>query len=152
VLQDQSDLATVYRALRRYARLAEDTLIVYFAGHGRRSHRDELYLGLTGTDPDELQVSALPYELVRDAFAECPAANRVLILDCCFSGMALRDMSSDTTSQFAVEGSYILTASPATETETDEADRVVDCRRDGRRHRGHGGFLERWRPTVRCHR
>ena len=88
VLPDPSDARTVYRALRQYATAAEDTLLVYFAGHGRTGPRNELYLGLAHTDPDELPVSALPFELVREVFRDSPADNRVIILDCCFSGRA----------------------------------------------------------------
>lgn len=56
------------------------TLLVYFAGHGLTGPRNELYLALADTDPDELAVSALPFELIRDLFGESPALNRVLIL------------------------------------------------------------------------
>ena len=42
----------VYRALRNDATAAEDTLLVYFAGHGRTGTRNELYLCLPDTNPD----------------------------------------------------------------------------------------------------
>src|SRR5262249_5608067 len=56
VLPDPTDVRLVYRTLRRYAGLAEDTLLVYFAGHGRTGPHNELYLSMTDTDPDELRV------------------------------------------------------------------------------------------------
>ncbi len=93
VIPDPTDARTAYRVVRQHANAAEDTLLVYFAGHGLTGPRNELYLSLADTDPDELKVSALAYELIRDVLADSPAANRVFILDCCFSGRAIADMS-----------------------------------------------------------
>lgn len=116
-LPDPTDARMVSRTLRQYATRTKDTLLVYFAGHGRISLRNELYLGLVDTDPDELRVSALPFELIREVLGESPAANRVLILDCCFSGLAIPDMSGPDDAilgQVGIEGTYTLTATPAT--------------------------------------
>ncbi|MFG1915671.1 caspase domain-containing protein [Micromonospora sp. NPDC048898] len=116
VVTDPADPRGVYRLLRDAAQSAEDTLLVYFAGHGRTGTRNELYLGLADTDPDELRVSALPYDLIRDILVESPAANRIVILDCCFSGRAVQDMAgSDETilGQVGIEGTYVLTATSA---------------------------------------
>lgn len=116
VLSDFTDVREVYRTLRRYAAITEDTLLVYFAGHGRTDPRNELYLGMTDTDPDELRVSALPFDLIREVLGDSPAVNRVLILDCCFSGRAIQDMSGpDETilGQIGIEGTYTLTSASA---------------------------------------
>ncbi len=99
-----------------YPAIAEDTLLVYFAGHGRTGPRNELYLGMTDTDPDELPVSALPFDFIREVFGDSPAANRVLILDCCFSGRAIQDMSGPDEAilgQIGIDGTYTLTSAPA---------------------------------------
>jgi hypothetical protein len=116
VLSDPTDVRVVYRTLRQYAAIAEDTLLVYFAGHGRTGPRNELYLGLTDTNPDELRVSALPFDLIREVLSDSPATNRVLILDCCFSGRAIQDMSGPDEAilgQIGIEGTYTLTSAPA---------------------------------------
>ncbi|WP_185932927.1 caspase, EACC1-associated type [Streptomyces sp. WAC 01325] len=116
VLPDPADARTVYRALRQYAAAAQDTLLVYFAGHGLTGPRNELYLSLTDTEPEELKVSALAFDLIRDVLTDCAADNRVVILDCCFSGRAIQDMgSSDDTflGQVGVEGTYVLTSAAA---------------------------------------
>jgi hypothetical protein len=113
---EAADVRAVYRTLRRYAANAEDTLLIYFSGHGRTGPRNELYLCLAETDPDELPVSALSFDLVREIFRDSPAANRILILDCCFSGRAIPDMSGADEAvlgQVAIEGTYTLTATPA---------------------------------------
>ncbi|MFK4221474.1 caspase domain-containing protein [Streptomyces sp. NPDC019890] len=115
VIPDPADARTVYRTLRRYATAAEDTILVYFAGHGQTGPRNELYLGLADTDPDELRVSALAFDLVREVLADCPAANRVVILDCCFSGRAIQDMGGDAETilgQVGIEGTYVLASAP----------------------------------------
>jgi hypothetical protein len=117
VLPDPTDVRTIYRTLRKYATLAEDTLLVYFAGHGRTDLRNELYLSLADTDPDELRVSALPFDVIREVLGDSPAVNRALILDCCFSGRAIPDMSGPDEAilgQVGIEGTYTLTATPAT--------------------------------------
>src|SRR5262249_34036984 len=116
VLPDPTDVRLVHRTLRRLAVLAEDTLLVYCAGQGRTGPHNELYLSMTDTDPDELRVSALPFDLIRDVLGDSPAANRVLILDCCFSGRAIHDMSGPDEAilgQIGIEGTYTLTSAPA---------------------------------------
>ncbi|MEU9489177.1 caspase family protein [Streptomyces decoyicus] len=115
IMSDPADARTVYRTLRQYARAAEDTLLVYFAGHGQTGSRNELYLGLVDTDLDELKVSALAFDLIRDVLSDSPAVNRIVILDCCFSGRAIQDMSGQEDrilGQVAVEGTYVLASTP----------------------------------------
>lgn len=107
------DARTIYRQIKRYSSSAEDTFLVYFAGHGCTGPRNELFLSLSETDPDELPVSALAFDLMRGLISESPASNRVLILDCCFSGIAVQDMSNlsaTVVGQVEIEGTYTLTA------------------------------------------
>jgi Caspase domain len=112
----ESSSREVSRALREHAEAAEDTLLVYFAGHGRTGARNELYLCLPDTDLDELWPTALPYEQLREVFADSRALKKVVILDCCFSGRALADQAGEGESvigQVGIEGTYILTATAA---------------------------------------
>lgn|GEM_PF-84764 len=114
VIRNPRDARTVFRQLKQYASAAEDTLLVYFAGHGFTGDRNELYLSLAETHPDELPVSAIAYDVVRQLVRESPARNRIVVLDTCFSGLAVQDMASDPTAavlgQVGIEGTYILTA------------------------------------------
>ncbi|MGI5459779.1 caspase family protein [Streptomyces sp. CA-249302] len=115
VVPDPTDVRAVYRTLRSCASAAEDTLLVYFAGHGQTGPRDELFLVLADTDPSELRFSALPFDVIREVIADSPAADRVVILDCCFSGRAVQDMGSGTETplgQVGIEGTYVLTSAP----------------------------------------
>ena len=116
VLAEPAGPVDVYRALRQQAAAAEDTLLVYFAGHGRTGSRNELWLCLPGTDPDELPYSAWPYDELRRVVADSRATKKVVILDCCFSGRAIADQAGDEETilgQVGIEGTYTLTATPA---------------------------------------
>lgn len=104
------------RVLEAAGRDAEDVLLVYFSGHGLVDNRGRLYLGLPGTNPSQLGWTALPFELVREALQDSPAAVRVLVLDCCFSGRAFESMSGGDGLQSALldtEGTYTLASSAA---------------------------------------
>jgi Caspase domain len=116
VVAEPATPVEVYRALRQHATAAEDTLLVYFAGHGRTGSRNELFLCLPGTDPDELLYSAWPYDELRRVVADSRATKKVVILDCCFSGRALADQAGDEEAilgQVGIEGTYLLTATAA---------------------------------------
>ncbi|MFD5343220.1 Hsp70 family protein, partial [Streptomyces anulatus] len=103
--------------LAELVRQAEDLLLIYYAGHGLLDGRGQLYLGLSGTQRgDLLRYTAMPFDGLRDLVISSPARNRVLILDCCFSGRAvdvmapLDDLVLD---QIGISGTYTLTATPA---------------------------------------
>jgi hypothetical protein len=116
VIAEPARPVDVYRTLRQQAEAAEDTLLVYFAGHGRTGSRNELFLCLPDTDPDELPYSAWPYDELRRVMADSRATKKVVILDCCFSGRALADQAGDEErilGQVGIEGTYILTATAA---------------------------------------
>jgi uncharacterized protein YjbI with pentapeptide repeats len=116
VLAEPAKPVDIYRALLKEAAAAEDTLLVYFAGHGRTGTRNELWLCLPDTDPGELPYSAWPYDELRRVVADSCATKKVVILDCCFSGRALADQAGDEETilgQVGIEGTYILTATAA---------------------------------------
>lgn len=119
VLLDRDDPSEIMAELAEGSRRAEDTFIVYFAGHGVLSDHGDLHLATRKTRRDVLALTSVPYSLVRQVVDRCRAQRRIVILDCCFSGRALRAMS-DTASavigQVDVEGTYVLTSSPGTST------------------------------------
>lgn len=102
--------------LAELASLARDTFIVYYSGHGVVGNDGDLVLPIKSTNLDMLKYTSLPYAWVRDIIGCCRAARRIVILDCCFSGRALRAMS-DTASavigQVDVDGIYVMTSAPA---------------------------------------
>lgn len=113
VLADEGDLRLIGRRLRAAASHAEDLLLVYFAGHGLvAGRRHELYLALRDTEWEEPEFSALEYDKLRNAVLNSPAATKVIVLDCCFSGRVLTgsmaDPATELISQAEVDGSYVL--------------------------------------------
>ncbi|MCX4775134.1 tetratricopeptide repeat protein [Streptomyces sp. NBC_01285] len=102
------------------ARQAEDVFLVYYAGHGLIGHeRRELYLGLSKSVSEAPSFTAFPFQGIREAFLATPARNRVLILDCCFSGRAITGGLSGTyeplIDQMEITGTYTLTSAAANE-------------------------------------
>lgn len=95
-------------AVRQAAAEASDTLIVYFAGHGLVDAQDQLVLALPHTEFGRIE-TGLPYDWVRQVLLlDSRAERHVVILDCCYSGLALGRMSAGTglADQAAVEGSF----------------------------------------------
>jgi DNA translocase FtsK/SpoIIIE-like protein len=90
VLGATTPVEQVLGAVRDAALGAEDTLVVYFAGHGLRDRGERLYLALTAADVDYPQIGTLPYLQLRDVIRQSGyrAKHRVTVLDCCYSGLA----------------------------------------------------------------
>ena len=139
---DPRDVRDLYERIAARAAEAEDTLLVYFAGHGLLGRGNELYLALSDTKPAALPVTGLAFDLVRHLVLDSPARNRVVILDCCFSGTAVAGMAGDEAAivdQMGIEGTYVLAATPATrqalapegETYTAFTGMLLDVLRDG---------------------
>ncbi|WP_078630202.1 caspase family protein [Streptomyces roseochromogenus] len=99
--------------ISRAADDAEDTLLVYFAGHGLLDGRGELFLGLPGSVQGRSH-TGVPYQALREVLMDSRAQRHVIILDCCMSGRALGTMSGQDllADQAEVDGSYLLAASP----------------------------------------
>ncbi|HYA51333.1 MAG TPA: hypothetical protein VEG33_09200, partial [Streptosporangiaceae bacterium] len=85
VVPNPASARAATRALREYGARAGDTLLVYWAGHGAPGPRGEFQLSVTGA-ADRRPAGALPVGRLREAMLRSPAAHRILILDCCFSG------------------------------------------------------------------
>ncbi|GAA2384086.1 caspase, EACC1-associated type [Dactylosporangium salmoneum] len=119
VVHDPVGVFDLYRQIRGPAVATEDTLLIYYAGHGLTvGLRHELHLALRDTDPEAPGVSAFAFDHIRDIIQHSPAKNRILILDCCFSGLALTDAQAGgaeaIVGQISIGGTYTLTATPAT--------------------------------------
>lgn len=72
----------------------DDTFVVYFAGHGVLD-AGELFLVLDNTSSN-FQTTALPAEDVLASMRRSKAQNKLLILDCCHAGGAIRYRSTGT--------------------------------------------------------
>lgn len=115
IVADPDSTVALVDPVHEAAAEAEDTLLVYYAGHGLVHPRTlGLLLAVTGSYPGRTH-SAVPYDLVRDNVIEARAARKVVILDCCYSGRALGGMADPTTAvadQASAEGTYLLASAP----------------------------------------
>jgi hypothetical protein len=119
LIENPRDARGLYEILRRSMPSVNDTLLIYFSGHGKLGPRNELHLCLSDTLPDDLHYSSIPFDLLREVLSDSPAKNKVVILDCCFSGRAIADMADDSDTilgQVGIQGTYILTATPGNRT------------------------------------
>ncbi|MDX3490972.1 caspase family protein [Streptomyces sp. ID05-18] len=117
VVENPPDPATVMNPLRQAAAEATDTLIVYYAGHGLIDPHDALTLAMPHTQPDRIETS-LNYDWLRQILLNSRAQRHIVLLDCCYSGLALGRMSASQglADHAAVEGTFLLAASAETRT------------------------------------
>ncbi|MEU4447354.1 P-loop NTPase fold protein [Actinosynnema sp. NPDC050801] len=89
VLEDPDTVEEVVGAIRSAARAVgrAGRLLVYFAGHGHRDDQGVLYLGVRGTDPDDLRSSALRFDSIG---LPVGSADDIVILDCSYAASASR--------------------------------------------------------------
>ncbi|MGW2304482.1 caspase family protein [Streptomyces sp. NPDC001809] len=115
VRHDPRSAEDLHTDISREAGEAKDLFLVYFSGHGRIGRDNELYFTLASTsgDRDLLPYGALSLTTVRQILSQCQATAKVLVLDCCFAGRAVGDMTAQAdavTAQLDISGTYVLTA------------------------------------------
>jgi predicted Zn-dependent peptidase len=131
VLGNQRDPGTLSDRLFDLFEDATDVALFYYVGHGQIDDEDQLCLGLVGsrTEPERRAHTSLEFTDVRRALRHCSAATKVVILDCCFSGLAthpgntLSGSAEEVLERTTRTGAYTMTASSADTTawyETDE--------------------------------
>ncbi|WP_170991179.1 caspase, EACC1-associated type [Herbidospora galbida] len=112
VLADPADPRVFGEVLVRNAAAARDVFVLYFVGHGLVGADRELYLATNATRDLTAGIAAhqaLPFSVVREALAECPAPLRVVVLDCCSSGRAGGGLP-DVVVETADQGMFLLAA------------------------------------------
>ncbi len=119
VITDPANSNQLGSRMAEIAEQAEDTLLVYYAGHGLVDADGALYLGLSSTRAQRVAYTAMPLTTIDRIFRDSPAVHNILILDCCFSGRAIEAMAdpgSVVSGQIDIPGRYTLTSSAANET------------------------------------
>ncbi|MDX3132902.1 caspase family protein [Streptomyces europaeiscabiei] len=120
VLLDQDEPSAVLEVLADAAARATDTLIFYYAGHGLADTLgadNQLLLALTRAKAEDRPWRSLSYADVRRVLLDPTVLTKrkVVILDCCFSGLAGGLGEPDGLNNFAdIRGSYVLTATSPT--------------------------------------
>ncbi|MGW6742672.1 caspase, EACC1-associated type [Streptomyces sp. NPDC055025] len=89
LLTDPENPTEVLAAVERAIAGASDGGVVffYFVGHGLLGPGDLLYLATSASSVPDSTVHAVPYAEIRNQLSEA-AARSVVVLDCCFSGLA----------------------------------------------------------------
>ncbi|PPA62101.1 hypothetical protein BAW75_00325 [Micromonospora chalcea] len=110
---DPKTVDEVLDVVHRSATAAQDTLLIYFAGHGVLDGRTaELHLCLPDGDPANLH-KTVRYADLRRLINASRCERKVVILDCCYSGSAINAMSDEqahVAEQSRIEGTYVMTS------------------------------------------
>jgi hypothetical protein len=93
-------------------------LLVYYAGHGLRPGSGKgLYLASTITTQDDCEIDGISFDALRRIIANSPARKKILILDCCFSGLATKGEMGPARSVLSanidISGTYSIASAPA---------------------------------------
>jgi uncharacterized caspase-like protein len=95
--------------------------LLYFTGHGLKDDQGRLYLAMTNTKLDDHIFTALSAQQIDYAMESCSSRQKVLVLDCCYSGAFPAGRVSKaggqvhTLEKFQGKGRVVLTASDATQ-------------------------------------
>ncbi|MEW1550628.1 type VII secretion protein EccCb [Streptomyces tsukubensis] len=97
-----------------------DLVLLYLACHGIRNDTDRLFFATIGTDLNRPHTTAVRADLIHQLLDECEARTKIVLLDCCYSGLFHRatPMSPapvDVEAALAGRGTFVITASTALE-------------------------------------
>ncbi|WP_322769124.1 caspase, EACC1-associated type [Frankia sp. Cr1] len=109
---DPADEGAVLDAVEEIAAQATGVVLFYFAGHGLLGPGDRLYLATHASLAGDRIARSASYQTIRDILADLPAST-VVMLDCCFSGLADatgRGRQRDPYASARPRGSYLLTS------------------------------------------
>ncbi|MGH3324457.1 MAG: type VII secretion protein EccCb, partial [Streptomyces sp.] len=101
-------------------RAPDDLVLLYLACHGIRNDTDRLFFATIGTDLSRPHTTAVRADLIHQLLDECEARTKIVLLDCCYSGLFYRatPMSPapvDVEAALVGRGTFVITASTALE-------------------------------------
>ena len=101
----------------------DDMLVLYYSGHGIKSHAGQLFLTAQNTSSDLLKSTGISANFIRENMNDSASKRQVLILDCCYGGAIMENSKSESligqsvnsllTFQPTGSGKIIITASEA---------------------------------------
>ncbi|WP_030241568.1 caspase, EACC1-associated type [Streptomyces sp. NRRL S-455] len=118
VLAADSDQNQFYTAVITAAAEASELLLVYYAGHGQFSRDGQDLLLATKQYSDQWDFHAIEYGKLKEYVAGSLARHKVVVIDCCHSGFAVRMGGGDPAEEdgvFDIEGTCVLTSAAETE-------------------------------------
>jgi TPR repeat protein len=115
VIRDPANVQELALRIEEVAGRATGTFLFYFAGHGLIDPYVDgrLYLATAHALQDKPHFTSLAYDDVRRAMLSSGARSKVVLLDCCFSGLAHGTMSGNAAQvagQLDIRGGCVLTA------------------------------------------
>lgn len=116
-LIDIASPSELARRLLAAVKGVQDTVLLYYVGHGMRTSEGQLALALgdTEADPESLPHTASLYEAVAKILRGCPARTKLVILDCCHAELGTRAnfqfQSADMAEAYPIDGLYFIGAS-----------------------------------------
>lgn len=86
----------VERAIARFfsAGQRDETLLLYFSGHGLKDENGMLYFAMADTEVDLLSASAVSSSFVSGQLGRARAQTKIVLLDCCYSGAFSRSLTT----------------------------------------------------------
>lgn len=122
VLND-ADFADAYAAIGNLFRVesGDDTILLYYSGHGLPDERGHLYLATRDTSAANPDGNSIPAAEIRRMMGSSRSRRQVLVLDCCYSGAfgTAKDQAplAINAHTFTTEGfgQHVLTASRSVE-------------------------------------
>ncbi|MEG9459500.1 MAG: caspase family protein [Methylobacterium ajmalii] len=100
------------------AECATDTLFIYYAGHGiKTTESDGLFIVASDTTAKHCHLNGVEFGKIRRIIHQSPAAKKILIFDCCYSGeINSEEMggspSSIVSSNINIRGVYSIASAP----------------------------------------
>lgn len=118
IVHNPRDKAEFSARLVEAATQANDLFFFYYAGHGVLGREtNKLYLGTVATTEEHADFDGFPFDEVRLILSsKTKAKKRVVILDCCFSGLALDDamgtVNNAVDSNITIKSTYSIASAP----------------------------------------
>ncbi len=132
----------------------DDVVLVFFSGHACLDQHGRLYLAFSNTRSQQLDMTALSFNHLKDALDTCQSTRMILILDCCFSRVsgepiALQDLERQMRWLSSGRGKYLLHTAPTpcdaqdrqTEPHSPLTRHFIDGLRTGRADLAHTGWV-----------
>ncbi|GGU68617.1 type VII secretion protein EccCb [Lentzea flava] len=93
----------------------DDEVLLYLSGHGIKNDHDQLFFAAHDTDRKAPYSTGVPAFIVQRLLEECEARAKMVLLDCCFSGMFTKRPTEMSASKVDVDhqlgrGTYVITA------------------------------------------